>query len=643
MIQPVLPRFLYPKDQLRVEALVFNGTDTPGEIRVNSQFKGLHLIKGSLSQRAMVKPGESQSFKFAVRVTGKKEAEIRFAAVLAGHTTDAVEKKLPILGPGNQRTIVAGKSIHGKDTVSVTLPADRIPGSVKMEVVTSTTVLSELKDSVQYLMRYPNGCIEQTTSTAYPLVVLKDLLPEIGIEVNRADLKKFSEAGIRRILSFQTPSGGLSYWPGGSQPHAFATAFGLTALIEAKKRGYDVPDKALQGMADYLEQTLHKGKITENIPHGNIADADTRALFVMTLGRLGRPQPGYISVLWRSREKLSPFGLAFLAIAVKEMPGDQSLLQPILEEIRKAANEKETEAYFSGRRKGGWSFDSPLRTHGSALIAYASSEGSGEMRGKLLSGLLKRRRYGLWGNTQENVFGIMGVHAIATGKEGGEAPRMELNIHGREVTEQEMEELSKRVRRLTVQEYELKLSGGKEEIRSVTLKNNGKVPIHLTVRAQYDVPLDEKYRKSRSNGFTIIRRYETMVGESLEGKTIPLGSLVRVRVKIKTNSEHHYVAIDDKLPAGLEPLNTSLATTERVSQDQFTTITQRSLAVLSYNEIRDHRVAFYVDEMLPAEYEYTYVARATTPGIFLRPAGRVEAMYQPEICGTTKIDEVVIK
>jgi uncharacterized protein YfaS (alpha-2-macroglobulin family) len=643
MIQPVLPRFLYPNDQLQVEALVFNGTDTPGEIRVNSQFSGLDLIKGSSSQRAMVKPGESQSFKFAVNVTGKKEAVIRFSAVLAGHTTDAVEKKLPILGPGNQRTIVASKSIHAKDTVSVTLPADRIPGSAKMEVVTSTTVLSELKDSVQYLMRYPNGCIEQTTSTAYPLVVLKDLLPEIGIEVNRADLKKFSEAGIRRILSFQTPLGGLSYWPGGSQPHAFATAFGLTALIEAKKRGYDVPGKALEGMADYLEQSLRKGKITERIPHGNIADADTRALFIMTLGRLGRPQPGYISVLWRSREKLSPFGLAFLAIAVREMPGDQSLLQPILEEIRKAANEEETEAYFTGKRKGGWSFDSPLRTQGSALIAYASSGGSGEMSGKLLTGLLKRRRRGLWGNTQENVFGIMGVHTIATRKEGGEAPKMELNIHGREVSEPEMEALSKRVRRITLQESELGLREGKEEIRVVTLKNNGNVPIHLTVRTRYDVSLDEKYRKSQSNGFTITRSYETMAGKSLEGKAIPLGSLVRVRVKVKTNNEHHYVAIDDKLPAGLEPLNTSLATTERVSQGQFTTIAQRSLSVLSYSEIRDHRVAFYVDEMLPAEYEYTYVARATTPGTFLRPAGRVEAMYQPETCGTTTIDEVTVK
>lgn len=643
MIQPVVPRFLYPNDEMQIEALVFNGTGTFGEIRLDGDFSGLELTGGASSLRAGVKPGESHSFTFAVKVTGKKEASIRFAANLEGHTTDGVEIKLPILGPGNRRSIVLGKPITGTGKVSMKLPADRVPGSVKMEVVTSSTVLSELKDSVQYLMGYPNGCIEQTTSTAYPLVVLKDLLPEMGIEVNRADLKKFSEAGVRRILSFQTPSGGLSYWPGSSQPHAFATAFGLTALIEAKKRGYDVPDNALDGMADYLEAALRRGKITESIPHGNMADGDTRALFVMTLGRLGRPQPGYISVLWREREKLTAFGLSFLAIAVKEMPGDQSLLEPILEEIRRAAREEEKEAYFTGKRKGGWSMDSPLRTHASALIAYAAADGPGDMSGKLLTGLLKRRSYGLWGNTQENVFGIMGVHALASKKTGGDGPKIELNVHGKDIGETEMEALSKRVRRFSLEESDLGLREGKEETREVLVRNNGNSAIILTVRAQYETPLSEENCKAWSNGFTITRRYETMEGESLEGKTIPLGSLVRVRLSIRTDGDHHYVAIDDKLPAGLEPLNAALETTEKVSQGKFTAAAQRSLSVLSYKEIRDSRVAFFVDEMLRGDYEYTYVARATTPGEFLRPAGRAEAMYEPEICGVTSIDKVKIK
>jgi uncharacterized protein YfaS (alpha-2-macroglobulin family) len=150
-----------------------------------------------------------------------------------GKFSDVVDIKVPNLNRKPQDNC-PNQSPETFENIVVNIPADRIPGTASMEIVISNTPLSELKDAVQYLMQYPYGCIEQTTSTAYPLVVLKDLLPLIGVKVDMEDLKKFSEAGIRRILSFQTPSGGLSYWPGGQVPHAFGTAFGLTALICSK-------------------------------------------------------------------------------------------------------------------------------------------------------------------------------------------------------------------------------------------------------------------------------------------------------------------------------------------------------------------------------------------------------------------------
>ncbi len=642
MVQPVIPRFVYPDDELEIEAMVYNGTNKSRAVKISSDFEGIKLISGSKNKEVTIKPNSNITVKFPVKALKGNEAVIRFSATDASFS-DAVEVKIPILEPGTKRFIVESKSVSGSEDISVTIPAERIASTTNIEVVASTTALTELKGAVQYLMRYPNGCIEQTTSTAYPLVVLKDLLPEIGVEVNMDDLKKFSEAGIRRILSFQTTSGGLSYWPGSDTPHAFATAFGLTALIEAKKKGYDISNDALKGMADYLEASLRQGKISGEMPHGGMADADTRALFVMTLGRLGRPQPGYVSLLWQKRESMTPFGLSFLAIAVKEMPGDQSLLQPILAEIKNAAQTNSKEAWYEGSPQGGWSFDSPLRTHASALLAFASADRTNEMSGKYLTGILERQRGGLWGNTQENVFGIMGVYEASLQKAGGTAPLMELSINQKVYTEDQMEKSSSRVRRLKFVESDLSMTKDEKSKQEVTLTNHGNKPIILTVRVQYDVPLTPENRQEQSNGFVIERKYETLEGKSLERKKIPLGSLVRVKLLLKADAQHHYVAIDDKLPAGLEPLNTSLKTTENVSQGKLSNTAQRSLSVLSYSEIRDSRVAFYVDEMLPGEYEFSYVARATTKGEFLRPAGRVEAMYQPEVFGATAIDYVIIE
>ncbi len=644
MVQPVLPRFVYPEDELTIEALAFNATSDAGEVQLAAELAGLTPIRGQPSERITVAPGKSGSLKLHVRVSGRGDAKVRFVAKMGKHT-DAVEAKLPILHAGTARQLVASHSVTGTQSIPIELPADRVADTTRVEIVASTTTLTELKDAVQYLMQYPNGCIEQTTSTAYPLLVLKDLLPEIGVTVSMDQLQKYSEAGVKRILSFQTEGGGLSYWPGGRESHAFATAFGLTALIEAKKRGYDVPQPALDKMANYLEATLKRGEIREDIPHGGMADGDSRALFVMTLGRLGRPQPAYITTLWESRSKLTAFGLSFLAIAATELKEDHPLVEPILAEVRRVAKEETEEAYFAGEPKGGWSFDSPLRTHATALLAYADADAASDMTGKLLSGLLKRRRYGMWGNTQENVFGIMGVYTVATASptaSGG--ANLELRVNNRPVADAEMEKVSGRVRRLVLNDTSLGAAPGKAAKASLTLTNRASLPVILTVRTQYEVPLTQQVKAPpEAKGFTYQRTYETLDGKSLEGKTIPLGSLVRVRLHVVGERKLNYVAIDDKLPAGLEPLNTALATTERVSLGALSDVELRSQALLSYSEMRDHRVAFYVDDMPAGEYQYSYVARATTPGKFLRPSGRVEAMYETDVHGTTAIDAVTVK
>jgi len=638
IVSPALPRFVHPGDRLQLEARVFNGTDTPGRVEIASDFRGVTLAGDHASQASQAPGGGEARFVFPVTVAddARGEATVRFTATLAGYR-DAIEVKLPIVDPGTTRKLVVSKVVAGTDQLVVPLPPDRRPGTVKVEIVASTTALSELKDAVEYLMTYPNGCIEQTTATAYPLVMLHDLLPAMGVTVDEAQLKRYAEAGVKRILSFQTTSGGLSYWPGKDEPHAFATAFGLTALIEAKAKGYDVPDAALARMADFLESSLRQGTITGEMPHRGMADADTRAFFVMTLGRLGRPQPAYVSTLWDKRDKLTPFGLAFLAVAVTEGSGDKALLQPMLDAVRQAAKEEKLSAWYEGNPKLGWSFDSPLRTHAGALLAYADARADGAMSEKLLAGLLARRTNGMWGNTQEDVFGIMAV-AKLTGAAGTDKPDVTVKVDGKAIDAGLVHDVAGSGKRV-------ELSGpdvGKGDQLVVEFAN-GKKPVHATVRVEYVAELDAHNRAPRSAGFAMTRRYETIDGASLEGKHLKLGSLVRARLHVHADQGNHYVAIDDKLPAGLEPLNAALATTETVAAGKVTPEMRRALAVLSYSELRDSRVAFFIDDMAAGDYELTYVARATTPGAFVRPAASVEAMYQPEIAGASATDDITIE
>ncbi|MCC7073373.1 MAG: Ig-like domain-containing protein [Deltaproteobacteria bacterium] len=644
LVQAIAPRFVHPGDRLRVEALVFNSSGGPGEVEVGARFEGMKITSVGAAKSAVdVEHGKQGKVGWDVEVTGRDTATVRLVAKL-GKLEDAVELKLPIRNPGTKRTLVAKSTFTGKGGARIDVPADRVPGTAKVEVLASATMLTELRDAVGYLMGYPNGCIEQTTSTAYPLVVLEELLPDIGVEVNKDELKKYREAGIKRILSFQTTKGGLAYWPGSDEPHAFATAFGLTALIEAKQRGhYDVPDEALRRMGDYLEKTLQKGSVTEAIPHGGIADGDTRALFVMTLGRLKRPQHAWVETLWRERDKLTPFGLSFLATAVEEGSGNRALKEPILALIAERAKKESAEAWYEGAARGGYSMDSPLRTHAGAVLAFATGGSSQPVAGQLVNGLLKRQMGGMWGNTQENVFGIMGVAAMARSTEGaGQAPALVLAVNGKVVADNKLEAAGSRTQRLRLDEDEAGLTGAKAATVSINAESGKPLPVNLRVRVEYDAALTPQNKQARAHGFTISRSVETLEGAPL-ATVLPLGQVVRVRLKVKGERQANYVAIDDKLPAGLEPMNLALETTEKLSLGAMTPERQRATERLSFSEIRDHRVAFFIDDMPAGSYELVYLARATTAGHFLRPAASVEAMYDPELNGATVIDEVDVR
>lgn len=639
MIQPVIPRFAYPDDEFTVEALVINNSPNSGRVDLAMEAQGLQVI-GQSRKSINLTPGGSGTIAFQVRAGESGEAAVQFRAQM-GSLIDAGEFTFPVLNPGTNITRV--DNIQGSGDISLDVPSYYLEDSLTAEVVLSMTPLSELKDSVQYLMGYPNGCIEQTTSRAYPLVILEDLLPLMGVDVDRAQLKEYADAGIQRILSFQTAQGGLSYWPGSSEPHAFATAFGLTALLEARDKGYDIPQDALDGMADYLEMNLRQGRITGEMPHGSIPDGDTRALFVMTLGRLGRPQPQYINALWDKKDELTAFGLSFLAISIAEMDGgNQSLLDPILNEIEERSVQERQEAYFEGSSSGGWSMGSPLRTHGGALLAYGVTEEDHRTGQRFLQGLLSRRRNGLWGNTQENVFGMMGVYEFAdqaSSRSGQVSSRSRISINGSPIDVNSMEAPDPQIRRIQYTDQELNIRPGRNNEISVESSVSSSF---VTLRLNYDIPLDEVDPTPVNQGFEIDRQYENMNGRTLR-RNLPLGDLVRVRLRVHCPTTMHYVALTDYLPAGLEPLNSSLATTESVQRGELSMEEQKGLSVLSYQEIRDSTVSFYIDEMIPGTYEFSFTARCTTPGDFLRPPAHIEAMYEPEIYGTTSLDRVQLR
>jgi len=118
-------------------------------------------------------------------------------------------------------------------------------------------------------------------------------------------------------------------------------------------------------------------------------------------------------------------------------------------------------------------------------------------------------------------------------------------------------------------------------------------------------------------------------------RTLAPGELVRIRLRVATQAPRTYVAVDDALPGGLEPVQTDFATTDVGLARRAETGAGPWWGSFNHTELRDDRVLLFADYLRAGEHTYTYLARATTPGTFHHPPARAEMMYLPETNGRT--------
>jgi uncharacterized protein YfaS (alpha-2-macroglobulin family) len=123
---------------------------------------------------------------------------------------------------------------------------------------------------------------------------------------------------------------------------------------------------------------------------------------------------------------------------------------------------------------------------------------------------------------------------------------------------------------------------------------------------------------------------------------------VRVRLKITVPSTRYFVVLDDALPAGLEAIDLSLRTAStlpgpgarRGDDDELNAeVTWYGSwdsgwwSPFDHRELRDDRVVYSASTLFPGSYTASYLARATTPGTFIKPPAHAEEMYNPSVNG----------
>jgi uncharacterized protein YfaS (alpha-2-macroglobulin family) len=360
-------------------------------------------------------------------------------------------------------------------------------------------------------------------------------------------------------------------------------------------------------------------------------------------------------------EKMPFEALGWVLSVLANDPSSASEVQAIIHHLMNRTTETAATANFvTNYGDGAWLIMySNRRADGVLLEALIKADPKNDLIPKLVRGLLDHRVKGAWSNTQENVFILLALDRYFNAFEkvtpdfvtriwlgntyAGEEP-----FKGRSVDSKE----------INIPMSYLVDQGGTSNL---IIDREGAGRLYYRIGMKY-APKNLKLEPA-DYGFTVLRKYEAVdnkddVKQNADGSwTIRSGARVRVRLTMVAQARRYHVALVDPLPAGLEILNPELATTESIPADNggntsVLEYSSRSMGSGSWwwrqnwfehQNFRDERAEAFTSLLWEGVYNYSYVARATTPGQFVVPPTKAEEMYHPETFGRTGTDFVNVE
>jgi uncharacterized protein YfaS (alpha-2-macroglobulin family) len=632
-----MPRFLSVGDEVKGGVLVINETGKAGMVTLDATVTGARLRGGS-HQEIAIPAGGRVPVVFPLRADRSGEMKLRVQAAL-GEEKDGLELRLPIHYPTPVETqlIAEGKTTN-EATLPVKLPAGVLPASATLEVSADPDGVAGLEEGLRDLIAYPYGCLEQTTSRLIPLVAVEELARSLKLaSLDGPALQRYIRAGIEKLERFQTDEGGFSLWVGG-RAEPYLTAFALWGLKLASDAGHRLPQSVTDRGVRYLRQELGREVKIAGGVHSELGELGSRAFALHVMGLLNQPDPGFAAKLLEQKSGLPRFGEAFLARALAMNLGAQHpSVVALLDGLARAAEPKGATALIRepGRKDLHWYMSDDVRTTAIATDAFLDLRPSEPMLPKLVRGLFGERTGGRWMTTQDNLYALVALTHYVKARPVGTVS-VEAVLGTKKVLSGDFQGRNLRIRRATVA-----LDPARPPAAPLTIRaSGGEVFYSSVLRFRRDVA----HQKPYENKLTVRREYlDPIKGTPIDPKQgVKVGSMVRVRVTVSSPDWRNHVAVDDPVPAGLEPLNTRLVTSGGVPKNNGQKSSRRRQSggaddldadwwSPSFRETRDDRVIVFIDRLHPGPASFEYLARATTAGTFVAPGTTAEEMYQPQI------------
>ncbi len=263
MTLSTLPRVLGIGEEVWLPVNVFALEQGVKNVRVAVQTDGLLQPIGETTKTiSFAKPGDQVvyfQFKTGNKV-GKEKVQIKSSTNGSSfiETIDieirnpipaVVVAKSELVDPSSSATLTLNARMVGKDDWA-TLELSRMPSV-------------NFSKNLNFLLNYPHSCTEQIVSQGFPLLYV-DKFEELN-ENRRKDISDKVNEIIRAVSGRQLAGGGFTYWSGNNFANEWVTTYAGHFLVEAKDKGYLVPESVLSQWIQFQKRLAQNWSNTNPI------------------------------------------------------------------------------------------------------------------------------------------------------------------------------------------------------------------------------------------------------------------------------------------------------------------------------------------------------------------------------------------
>lgn len=588
-----LPRVLSADEELEVPVSLFamdaNIKQTTLKVEADEH---IAVISGSSTVRFTGEGEEIGFVKLKVKPTLGK-ARLRFTAEGGGHRA-ASTIDIDVVSSNPKSTRLWHISLEPGAVWSEQIVPHGLEGTNQVTLEMSSLLPLNLEGRLRYLIRYPHGCVEQTTSAAFPQVALPSLLklePEM-----RKQIDTNIQTGIERLRGYQNSDGGFAYWPGNARADDWATTYAGHFLVEATRQGYAVPPEMLDAWVAYQQRRARSWATGSGVQQLDQA----YRLYVLALA--GKPETGAMNRLREAGNLGSAarwqLAAAYHLVGMPEAAGDL------------VGNDTFAIADYQGE---GPTYGSVLRDR--ALVLNSLVLTGRERRAKEFADLIARELASeKWYSTQSVAQALIAMARYAGGAVGSEPMSFSYVVADQATRVSESQALVRR-----------ELPGFPDTGSRLEVANGSNRKLYGTVVVEGVARAGAE--TEQSNGLRIETSYTDMKGNPLDVARLKQGSDVVAEVVITNTSgrELSNVALTHIVPSGWEIHNPRLALGDAEGQ-----------TAIDYQDIRDDRIFTYFGIKAGESKHFKVQFNAAYRGRFYQPGLAVEAMYDTTVNASTE-------